>query len=698
MIIPFIFINVTIFLAAAVLVYRYLPDSRFSEKWLAIFLAWVLQISLSILFLGTIIRNLGIPALVGLNLAISLFILIRLRSFLRSAISSLCLDTRKLTKFLLDSRDYILYFLILVFLLQAGISLFKVYYLPPRVHDVFTYHLHPVVEWFQRGEIPMSLDSPVWRVNRNPLGAKLLQFWFTAFAGNLAWSELPQLLYGLALVPASCALMLKLNVQRLTALRYGILIYFIPSVIIQSSTNQDHLTLTALTVIALLFFINTFYENRPGQSIPLAAAMGLLMGTKLNSPQFLFVFFLAMIISKGFNGKKIINYTRRHWKILAVAVGLIILVCGYWFGKNLFQFGHLISPTPPRYLSLPFLAAALLGFVAAIFIIRGMYTFLERRFPGRARAIITASLILLAIAGSSIWLARHWNTNLPPAAAIEKLKKESKTFANIANFPVRIKDPGPYAPDLANISGFGIAFLVFGLPAFIIVLPSLLFRESIARSRAGFLATFAVLLLLTYFTYYSTDFNYRLFLFFPVIGLVLWADILSRKQWLKPKNGFVDVLVIIMVLFNGIVCLTDPDMYPSKLKSMITLEDGSKRSMASYSPLLAGQDWQYIDNYIPSDEPIAYHGGRDSWVLPYFDMKMNRRIYFLRSLPGFKTKRYKKGKRILVFTRRLKENLKQRGIHYIHLNPQGAVPGNRLSIRENQRGVLKITRNLYYFK
>lgn len=99
---------------------------------------------------------------------------------------------------------------------------------------------------------------------------------------------------------------------------------------------------------------------------------------------------------------------------------------------------------------------------------------------------------------------------------------------------------------------------------------------------------------------------------------------------------------------------------------------------------------------------MGYLGHFDSWVSPYFDNGMKRRIYHLSSLAGFSLVQRNERKSQLILTPLFKESLKQRKIHFLHINPQGV--RNRLELKKRKSifiedaEVCRVTANLYYFK
>jgi hypothetical protein len=206
----FILLNFLIVLSSYVTALRFSGKSPFSEKLVATFLVYTSQITFTILFLGVVLKNLGFPGIIILNGVISLVILAVFNKQMKEAFPDFFTNCRGTFSYLIQSRDYFLYFLIFLFSVQAILLLIKIYFLPPHVWDVFAYHLHPVVEWVQQNMIPTSIHTPVVRLNRNPLGSKLIHFWIVKFAQDLTWVELPQFVSGILLALTSYAMMLKM--------------------------------------------------------------------------------------------------------------------------------------------------------------------------------------------------------------------------------------------------------------------------------------------------------------------------------------------------------------------------------------------------------------------------------------------------------------------------------------------------------
>jgi hypothetical protein len=189
-------------------------------------------------------------------------------------------------------------------------------------------------------------------------------------------------------------------------------------------------------------------------------------------------------------------------------------------------------------------------------------------------------------------------------------------------------------------------------------------------------------------------------MFFPVFGIILWAFVLEKFKLQKYYLKYIDVLIIIMLLFNMTTCIFEGNMDKKRWKTILTISNSSDRTSIKYSPFFKGEEWNFIDKYVSPEEPIGYTGHYDSWIFPYFDNQLKRRIYHLRSMPGFKLVRVGPKINRLKFNPTFVNSLKQRSIHFIHLNSHGArqLRKKRRAIIIDDKRVCRVTKNLYYFK
>jgi hypothetical protein len=221
----------------------------------------------------------------------------------------------------------------------------------------------------------------------------------------------------------------------------------------------------------------------------------------------------------------------------------------------------------------------------------------------------------------------------------------------------------------------------------------------------GFILIFSVLLLSVYFFVYFSWANYRLFIFFGVIGMISWAFILEKIAISTYYLRYIDVLILLMILFNAATCFFEGNMSARQWKTLLTIHNPVDRTSIKYSSLIKKnkerESWEFIDRYIGPEQAIGYSAGGAAWTFPYFDNQLGRRIFYLNKLPGFRTQHRETNGvtyNMLEFTPDFKASLKQRGIRFIHLSTRGTPNKYKIFMPEGRDDVYKVTDNLYYFK
>jgi hypothetical protein len=715
----FVLLNLLMIFSSHLLAHHYCRKSHLSQQVMTTFLFYITQVTVSVLFLGAIVKNLGILYLILLNSTISSLIIFIAGKNIKSSIQNTLKKFAESGKFILKSKDYFLYLFIFLFILQVTATLFKIYYLPPHVGDVFSYHLHPPVEWFQQGEILSYTDTPVWRANENPLGTKPLHLWFVIFLKNITWIEIPQFLFGILLILASCTLMLKLNIRKNYALRYAILIYFIPSVLLQSRTCQDHLALAACTFMAVLYLIETIYKEQYTCIVPFFTALSLLFGIKKHAVLVIFALFSTVLLSRGFNGPRVAAFIKKNRFRLAGGIAISMGYGGYFiiFNKNLYEqlwnrysgifFTTILIP-------LVLLAAVflLLRWVVKTFNIPGFFK-KNPMIPASAAGLILLTLSIIVIKNHHFLKPFFLGHRSPVMVTDRSFAHQYPTLnnnimKNLLALPFRIKDIGlytSYTPDLLEKSGFGIQFFAFGLISYLLLIPLCIVKKKYRNSIMGFILIFSLLLLSVYFCVYFSWANYRSFIFFGVIGMISWAFILEKMAIPGYYLRYIDVLILLMILFNTVTCFFEGNMSARGWKTLLTIHNPVDRTSIKYSSLIKKnkdrETWEFIDRYIAPEQAIAYSAAGAAWTFPYFDNQLGRRIYYLNNLPGFMVEHREKNgitHKVLKFTPDFKAGLKQRGIRFIHLSTPGTPHKYKIFMPESRDDIYKITPNFYYFK
>jgi hypothetical protein len=447
-----------------------------------------------------------------------------------------------------------------------------------------------------------------------------------------------------------------------------------------------------------------------------------LFGIKKHSALVIFVLFLSLLLSRGFNRHQVLAFIKKNYWGLAAGFVIFVGYTGYFlFSKeNLY---HYLLVRYSRYFTPAVLLWLLLGLLLLLSLWWGfrrfaVAVFFKAFFKKKRRILpVSAGLILLLISGVVIkyrevlkpFFLGH--TSPVMQANRRNFAAQYPAFAhplikNLLAFPFRVKDIGlytAYTPDLLEQSGFGPQFFALGLLAYIILIPLWVFKKEYRNSIMGFLLVFSILLLAAYFLVYFSWANYRSFIFFGVTGLLGWSFLVERLALKRFALRYIDGLLVAMILFSAVTCFFEGNMSPQRWKTLLTLDHDAERTSVKYSSLMdyskGKENWEFIDGFIALDDSIGFSSGGAAWIFPYFDYQLQRRIYFLKSLPGFATEPHEKNGVIynmLTFSPDFKTSLKVRGIRFIHLNNEGTPYKQKVFMPEGPDNVYKVSETLYY--
>ena len=660
-IIAFIILNLCMIYSCSIFIYKYLNNEELlSIKLISIFILYLAQISITVLFLGRIIGILNWKSLFLLNIIISLVLIFISKNDL-SNIKVMINDIKNNIKEIIFSKDYLLLIIIILFIFELATILKEIIILPPTVYDVFTYHLHSVVDWYQNGRIIDVINTPVTRTTSMPLGLDFISFWWVAFWGNTKLVEMPQFIFSLILVLCVYNLMICIKIKKYNSIKYSILIFFMPIILIESSTCQDHIALVTSWIASLMYFIHIYFFKKKYLVYLCAISMGLFVGMK----SIAIIYFLLLIICIVFN--KLLYRENISFKInmnmvkktIMLAI-IIIALGGYWYIRNFVIYGSL-------------------------------------------NGNFKDEMIQLNISS--------WNSTLA-----EINYRIGFLGDNLKEFIPRVLDyQGMYNADATNISGFGAQFFTFGLLGYIMSLilsisdrKKKIYINNVVNKQVTLMLLFSGILQVAYFGIYYTPHNYRLFLLLPIIGIILWAFVMEKIVINKYIIYLLDVIVVICILFNIYVCNV------SSLSETNAIAYGDTvnklpykyRTSINYSQYTStNKSWQIIDKYIPSEESIAYIADYDGLTFPYFDNYMKRKIYYFDigkycNINGEDNQ--------ITITSEGKEFLKKNNIHILHINGYVGrdflrINNKDISIKSNipltinDYEFTEIAEDLYYF-
>ncbi len=662
----FLVTNCIVLAVAGIFTTSFLKLRGGADSIISTALVFFYQISLTILIAGVLLKNLSSVSVYSINIIFSaclMLIVVKLkkewkfRCGLLNGIRTLWRELSFLNRFV-----------VVITVSYITVTLLKIYLLPPLVWDVFTYHLPPVMEWNRLGEIPLETVSPVERINAFPMGSKLFHFWFLKGLGE-RFVELPQFLFSILLMITSYRIMKGMRIRTGTAVRYACIIYFIPSLLAGSISCQDHVVFTSLTFIFLYCMHNLMVEKSRGAAVMAFMAAGLLAGIKITGPKLII---LGILVTLAVYGRRFLIKAgvKEIGKWSVIFISLIFPVGGFWFIKNLCLSGSIFNIN---------VSTSSIAVLASVIVLVTLSIFKEK--TSIRWKLIKIPLILIVVVSAAAVVVYKYDYIKPfvghhPPVTFSGDDREfnsklpdSTILRNLLYMPYRLRDTGAaYSPDLPNISGFGVQFFTFGIVGFIAFGVLLLAGRGQRYGRMVF--WFSSILLLSYFTYYFSPYNYRLFSFMPVAGLILWGYIYDRFITARFLDIFTGTMVVVMVLFNIVTCWTGGSGGSIEWKHVLLKSMETKDVVKSpeISSLLKGEVWQYINEHVGENEGVAYWGGPDSWLLPYYAGK--RPVMYLGTIP-YADIRIRNGKRELYINEELIRYFRVNRISYIHNNSQG---------------------------
>jgi hypothetical protein len=587
----FLLVNALVVFSSWCLANYILKDHQsLSLRLVATGLIYFVHITIVILFLGVVIRSLNIFSVPLLSLLVSAIVIALCRAYRRPFMQTFkqCLSQT------FAAGDFSLYVVTVLFALQVAVLLFKLAWFPPHIWDVFVYHLPPAVEWYQQGFIAPVLDTTVNRINGAPLGMTALAFWFFVFFRDDALVEMPMLLWALMLVPVSFAVLRQSGVSRSWALKFAVLIFFLPIVIMQAITVKDHLGLN-VGFIAGLLFLAEFLKDRNYRLLYLAAAaFGLMLGYKIAAPVHIVValpVFLVIFLSRYHSS----IFERQHGKALLKAGGvsavIAIAISGYWYLRNFIVYGRLHGAYGTR----------------------------------------------LSEAGESVA-----NDAGAVDTALNMFANSGMFVPNLSQFFPRVLDyQNIYAADLVGISGFGPQFFAFGLLALAATVGSV-FSKHLRNQPIFLLSSVAVLLFIVFMFINFNSNSYRILSFFPMV-LIAYAGVLlycSGVLEIGLARMITNMIMLLSILWCFMALLSPQYTNLLRLSEFVSLDHKSRTSANFTSWFVRPRPSLYrLMDSVPVTEPMAYVAYRDSysagevesdtWQYLYMDRSWQRKTYGL---------------------------------------------------------------------
>jgi hypothetical protein len=545
----------------------------YADKIIIVGLVFLVQIVLSGLFLGVVVKRLYPLELFAsqlLILAVALFLHrhkikeMSCRSFV-GQISGFIAEIRT------SSFTLILFFLILaqiVWILSLG------FLFPPYVWDAITYHLSSVAYWLQAGKIHL-IDTPVSRSNIYPMNVELFFLWNVIFLRNDVLVDLSQFFFALLGLLGIYALTRKVGVSTKSSLAASAIYFFTPLILIQSRTCQTDLAAAVLFLIALNFAFQYGKDSQISNLFISGVASGMLMGSKSTGPILVFCLYLYLLV----------NWIRFHSK-KSKPRGSIV--------KN----GDL-----PAYASF---IVNNLCFLIPVFIL-GSYWYLRNwvyfNNPLGHELKIFGFVLFKGGAG-------------PPKPGLTTL------WANLRLLPSRWFE---LIDDYYNSdrSAYGPQWIILGIPSTAFFVVNSIRNKT--KDNPGLVLFLILTFLFSIFILFPDPWSARLVLFLPAMGAVCVGYVLDNFS--RKTRILLQRLILIVISWSIFNAASHSYFTPSKFRRFLHLPL-EKRTTANFG-LFVSPAYSFIDNHAKDGDHIGYTVHGDGFVYPLFGSGLQRKVYYI---------------------------------------------------------------------
>ncbi|GBD96204.1 MAG TPA: hypothetical protein ENG83_06475 [Nitrospirae bacterium] len=562
----YISINLLLFSAWYIILFRKKNVLIFSDRLTGTFIAGLTQIIATEMLLGVVFEKLYPLPLFLLNISISSGLLIPalLSGGSRGIFDEIKNESARIFGIIRGDRVLLcifsLFFISVCWLILTG------YLFPSYSWDALNYHLPIVGQILQSGAIRTNPTPSFVQqyINAFPINIDLFFLWNIIFLKSDVIVDLGQLFFTLAGVVTVYSMAVKLKIREKYAIYSSLLFFFTPVLILQSTINYVDGAVSMLFLMALNFLLYDDPENYAADkagalrlkdsNTPLllsGLAAGILLGSKPMGPLYIVVMLGAILIREYIKHfKPLNNISRKKGERLKVYliyfIAPVFLIGGYWYIRNWILYGN-----PVYYVDVSIFNITL--------------------FKG---------------------LMKDWPEPVP------EVIRNSGYFARL--FHVWLERVGYYMYD-SRLSGFGPVWLILFLPSIIF---SLFYAA--AKKKQNFL--FVSLVLIAAFIVQPRSWLTRYVIFITGTGALSFG--LAFDYFNKREN----VLKIIALLLAGYTFLTanSPCIMPGKVREFLLLP-AAERTLSRHKPFNIDIKvrseygyWTWLQNNISRGDTLAY--------------------------------------------------------------------------------------------
>jgi len=460
-------------------------------------------------------------------------------------------------------------FLLLLILIQAVRLAVHVWYLPPYVWDVLSYHLPRVAEWVQHHGL-VIFDTPVAR-SFWPANHELFQSWFVLFPHHDFLIDAADIPFYLLAAGSVYSAARSLGLNRRLGVFAALLYAYTPAVALHATACKNDLAIAAiyLFVLALLLDWRERSTHLRRRLVLIWLALCLAVGTKATIaflvPGLLVVAFQGLRARREVEPEPASRSPRRTLGLAAAgAAGL--LIGGFWYLRNLAVFHNPFHPT-------------------------------SFRLFGRL------------IFGTGSGLEQQGSLSLTSLVRDLDLLLHEKIFD--------FRDA--FTAELHEITGWGWFVFCCGWP----ILVYGILRERRVRWLAGcFLLSLACLLAAV-----SPDpWNMRFALWFPALPALSFALVIGRLRIPALRRTFY-LLAMACLALNLLGTLDIGRLSPAVWKAMAGM-GVAERSTAKLGLYIGGSYGRALAT-VPPEEVLGFNVNPNGWIYPLYGADYSRRIRYV---------------------------------------------------------------------
>ena len=238
-------------------------------------------------------------------------------------------------------KKYPLYLVFLI--LVPGLSLFNAWIgirVPPNTNDAMIQHLSRVGYWLQHGSLD-PWQTPLVLQLVYPPNAQLNILWGVLFTGSDRFAPLVQWMALPFSALAIFGITRTLGWSRERSLLTSLVWMTLPQIVLQSTSTQNDLISTSLTVIALYFLFISYKHMHKKEMLLSALALGLSIGTKqtifLILPA-LFLIFIILLLKSSKPARILL------WQWVAAVCISFLIFGSYIYLQNLLAYKNPFGP------------------------------------------------------------------------------------------------------------------------------------------------------------------------------------------------------------------------------------------------------------------------------------------------------------------------------------------------------------------